>query len=198
MKLTRGHRFARGLASLLAAVGLLAVYLLVVPPLVEALCGTERWSVKTGTDPDAVYVDLTTTWPVAVADMGAWDHPSSLPPNNRIDPYEFVVWTVNATLVQFKRETDSDYHLILADDAGNTVIAEIPDPNCVLPGSPFADFIANARAELDAVYTVRTSWTVVNVPVQVTGVGFFDRNHGQTGHAPNYVELHPVLDIQFQ
>jgi hypothetical protein len=32
----------------------------------------------------------------------------------------------------------------------------------------------------------------------VTGVGFFDRIHGQTGVAPNGIELHPVLDIQFQ
>jgi hypothetical protein len=36
------------------------------------------------------------------------------------------------------------------------------------------------------------------VPVTVTGVGFFDRIHGQTGVAPNGIELHPVLDIQFQ
>jgi hypothetical protein len=34
--------------------------------------------------------------------------------------------------------------------------------------------------------------------VTVTGVGFFDRIHGQTGVAPNGIELHPVLDIQFQ
>jgi hypothetical protein len=27
----------------------------------------------------------------------------------------------------------------------------------------------------------------------ITGVGFFDFPHGQTGHAPNDIELHPVL-----
>jgi len=31
----------------------------------------------------------------------------------------------------------------------------------------------------------------------ITGVGFFDRAHGQTGAAPNVIELHPVLDITF-
>ena len=36
-----------------------------------------------------------------------------------------------------------------------------------------------------------------NVPVQVTGVGFFDILHGQTGVAPNGIELHSVLDVQF-
>jgi hypothetical protein len=31
----------------------------------------------------------------------------------------------------------------------------------------------------------------------ITGVGFFDYAHGQTGAAPNIIELHPVLDITF-
>jgi len=31
----------------------------------------------------------------------------------------------------------------------------------------------------------------------VTGVGFFDFLHGQTGVAPNGIELHPLLDISF-
>jgi hypothetical protein len=34
------------------------------------------------------------------------------------------------------------------------------------------------------------------IVVRVTGVGFFDRNHGQVGAAPNLIELHPVLAIQ--
>jgi hypothetical protein len=33
--------------------------------------------------------------------------------------------------------------------------------------------------------------------VRVTGVGFFDFLHGQTGVAPNGIELHPVLKIEF-
>ncbi len=35
------------------------------------------------------------------------------------------------------------------------------------------------------------------MPVTVTGVGFFDFLHGQTGVAPNGIELHAVLDVQF-
>ncbi|HEX7288398.1 MAG TPA: hypothetical protein VF532_19595 [Candidatus Angelobacter sp.] len=33
--------------------------------------------------------------------------------------------------------------------------------------------------------------------VRITGVGFFDRAHGATGAAPNVIELHPVLKIEF-
>jgi hypothetical protein len=160
-------------------------------------CGTERWPVKTGTDADVYSMDLWDVWPTSVAEMGSWPRPRTFPANNRVDPYEFYIWTVNATLVEFKRETDSDYHLVLADDQGNTIIAEIPDPNCVGAGSPFADYIANARAEMDAVFNVTTTFHYAYVPVTVIGVAFFDIAHNQTGHAPNYIELHPVLDIQF-
>ncbi len=31
----------------------------------------------------------------------------------------------------------------------------------------------------------------------MTGTGFFDFLHGQTGVAPNGIELHSVLDLQF-
>jgi hypothetical protein len=30
---------------------------------------------------------------------------------------------------------------------------------------------------------------------RVTGVAFFDFQHGQTGVAPNAIELHPILDF---
>jgi hypothetical protein len=40
--------------------------------------------------------------------------------------------------------------------------------------------------------------TKVNpTPVRITGVGFFDRAHGQNGVAPNVFELHPVLKVEF-
>ena len=35
------------------------------------------------------------------------------------------------------------------------------------------------------------------VQVKITGVGFFDRAHGATGAAPNVIELHPVLKVNF-
>jgi hypothetical protein len=34
-------------------------------------------------------------------------------------------------------------------------------------------------------------------PARITGVGFFDRAHGANGAAPNVVELHPVLKVEW-
>jgi hypothetical protein len=160
-------------------------------------CGVERWSVKTGTDPDASAVS---TGAVTTTTLGALDSlpkPSSLPANARIAPTETTVYAVTATMTVYKREDDSDYHLVLADAAGNTMIVEIPHPGCVGDSSPFKSAITSTRARFDATYTATTSFKTANVPVTVTGVGFFDFIHGQTGVAPNGIELHPLLDISF-
>ncbi|HMF90248.1 MAG TPA: hypothetical protein VKL40_06370 [Candidatus Angelobacter sp.] len=176
---------------------LLAVVLLAVSPALFAQCGVERWSVKTGTDPDAGLVNLNSFSNTTVASMRALTAPNPIPSNNRVSPTETTQWVINATLTQYKLEGDSDYHLILSDASGNTMIAEIPSPTCVGAGSPFFAGIQNSRSEFDARFTATTTFQTANIPVQVTGVGMFDFLHGQTGVAPNGIELHPVLDIIF-
>jgi Bacterial Ig domain len=160
-------------------------------------CGVERWSVKTGTDADAGLINLSSTSPNTILTMRSWTAPNPIPANNRVAPYETTVWVLNATLTEYKLETDQDYHLVLSDASGNTMIAEIPDPVCVGAGSPLAAGISNARAEFDAKFTATSSFQTANVPVRITGVGMFDFLHGQTGVAPNGIELHPVVDIVF-
>jgi Putative binding domain, N-terminal/Viral BACON domain len=162
-----------------------------------ARCGVERWSVKTGTDPDAALIDALHPTPTTIAIMRSWPSQASPPANSRIAPYETTAWTVEATLTLYKKEDDSDYHLVLQDAAGNTLISEIPCPGCVGTGSPFVAKIDNARAAFDARLTATTSFQTANIPVRVTGIGMFDFPHGQTGAAPNQIELHPIIDIIF-
>jgi hypothetical protein len=157
----------------------------------------ERWSVKTGTDADVGLVNLNSSTATTIASLRALTAPSTLPANNRVQPTETTVFTLNATLTQYKLETDSDYHLVLQDSSGNTMIIEIPSPNCVGAGSPFGPGISNARSQFDAKYTATSSFQTANIPVAVKGVGFFDFLHGQTGVAPNGIELHPILNITF-
>jgi hypothetical protein len=176
---------------------LLAFSLLIASSTLLAQCGVERWSVKTGTDPDAGLVDLSSSKNTTIASMRAMPAPSPIPSNNRVTPTETTVWVTNATLTKFKLENDSDYHLVISDAAGNTMIVEIPSPSCVGASSPFLSAIQNARSKFDSQLTATTSFQTVNIPVQVVGVGMFDFLHGQTGVAPNGIELHPVLDVIF-
>lgn len=160
-------------------------------------CGVERWSVKTGTDADAGLIHLQSITQTTIASLISLPEPSTLPANNRIQPTETTVFQLHDTLVEYKLETDSDYHLVLSDGAGNTMIAEIPSPACVGSNSVLLSGIQNARTEFNAQYTATSSFQTANVPVTITGIGFFDFLHGQTGVAPNGIELHAVIDIQF-
>src|SRR5215475_1861882 len=101
---------------------LLAVILLVVPSALMAQCGVERWSVKTGTDADSGKVNLNSSSSTAITTLRALPAPSPIPANNRVSPTETTQWVINGTLTQYKLETDSDYHLVLSDASGNTMI----------------------------------------------------------------------------
>src|ERR1051326_5981799 len=167
------------------------------PARANAQCNSERWSIKTGTDADASLINLNSKTSTTIANLTSITAPSTIPEDKRIRPTETRVWVISAPRVKFIHAYDSDSHMVFADSAGRTMIAEIPDPNCVGAGSPFAAGIAHARAQFDAKFTATTDFQTVNVPVQITGVGFFDYQEGQEGIAPNGIELHPIIDIIF-
>jgi hypothetical protein len=90
------------------------------------------------------------------------------------------------------------------------MIAEIPDPAALAPGSFFAQQIADARQAFDSRFALHpavapaqvlagAALALVKVAELVTlqGLGFFDFAHGQDGVAPNAIELHPVISIEF-
>ena len=175
----------------------LFVFASLAAPPIFAQCGVERWSVKTGTDADISQVNISASTATTIVSLRGLAMPATLPANNRVLPTEATVFTMNATLTQYKLESDSDYHLVLSDGAGNTMIAEIPSPNCVGAGSPFGPGISSSRSQFDGRFTATTSFQTANIPVAIRGVGFFDFLHGQTGVAPNGIEIHPVLSITF-
>ncbi|GAC1352034.1 MAG: hypothetical protein NVSMB1_10900 [Polyangiales bacterium] len=166
------------------------------PPI--SYCGTERWKVKVGQDTaTACSIGLSPT-ATTIASLRALDPGGSLPPFTRIAPTETTVFLLqDVTLVQFKKETDLDYHLVLQDGAGRTIIAEIPDPDCMPSSGPWYKLVKSTRDLLESKYSGSTSWTYPAVTVSVRGVGFFDVLHGQTGVAPNGIELHPILGLCF-
>jgi len=175
----------------------LGAVLLVAVCELHAACGVERWSVKTGTDPQAPSVNLSTYISSTIYNFHQSTRPSSLPSNGRVSPRETTQYRLGATLTKYVRESDSDYHLVIVDSAGRSMIIELPSINCVGAGSPFGPGISHARQQFDARFTATTSMKTTSTPVTIKGVGFWDFLHGQTGVAPNGIEVHPVLDITF-
>ncbi|CAN5533276.1 hypothetical protein BH10ACI2_BH10ACI2_07120 [soil metagenome] len=168
-----------------------------LPVATIAQCGGERWNVKTGIDADAALVNLNLLTPATIESLVSLPKPKTLPDNKRIQPAETTMWTLSATLIRYVKSYDADYHIVFQDAAGHTMIGEIPDPGCISLSSQFRSGIIHARAQFDAMFTATTTFKTANVPVVITGVGFFDYNEGQEGIAPNGVELHPIVDIAF-
>ncbi|MEA2571216.1 MAG: hypothetical protein QOI24_3217 [Acidobacteriota bacterium] len=162
-----------------------------------AQCGVERWTIKTGTDSGASSINLSSWVSSTIYNMQQSAHPASLPATTRIAPRETTQYSLSGTLTKYVKEGDSDYHLVIQDSAGRTMIVEIPAPNCVGAGSPFGTRISNARSQFDAKFTATTSFKSTSTAVTVRGIGFWDFLHGQTGTAPNGIEIHPVLNITF-
>ena len=165
-------------------------------------CGTERWAVKTLSDPGASQVVMEPE-DATVAELVAIPAPKQSSATMRIHPLEKKTLRVHATLEGFKRESDQDFHIVISDpdDPSKTMIAEIPDQDCsgACTATQKHDFQATRDLLVSRFGEAKSSFTKIkgNVPVVITGVGFFDFAHGQTGLAFNCVELHPVLSIEF-
>jgi hypothetical protein len=166
------------------------------PQLASVSCPVERGPVKEGSDADRYKVSTTVT-AASIYYLRSRAKPSSYPRNNRIAPVELRTWSVTAILKQYKQESDGDIHLVIKDSAGRSMIAEIPYGGCVPTTSRWKSAIASARAAFTHVYAVSTSWHYVSRSVTLRGLGMFDPLHGQTGVAPNGIELHPVIYVAF-
>ena len=160
-------------------------------------CGVERWSVKTGTDADAGLVNLNSAVRTTIAALRGIPPPGTIPLDHRVAPTETTMYVINGTLTLYKLESDADYHIVVQDSAGNTIITESPNPGCDGTISPFDSAISAVRAKLNARLAATPNFQNANLPVQMKGIGFFDFIHGQTGVAPNGIELHPLLDVAF-
>lgn len=179
----------------------------------EFLKRKERWAIKTGVDKGAAEIDvsdegLKRATKITVAELVQLKKPK-VPPAApfedygvvRLRPVEFTVYQIDAELVGYKLvKDDQDLHLVIRDAGGNdessTMIAEIPDPSVVLKTAPWRPRIALVRSKFYELFKPRSTYKECSIPIRITGVGYFDKPHGQTGVAPNAIELHPVLAFE--
>jgi len=140
-------------------------------------CGTERWTVKTLQDRPRLLPVKDTT----IAFLVSRPAPRRLP-DTRL-PFERHVYRVHAAVTLVREADDFDLSLVLQDAKRRHMTADAPLPACAPGATAYRrKQMAKARAAVR-----RCSKGVV------TGVAFFDFKHGQTGVAPNAIELHPVL-----
>jgi hypothetical protein len=195
-------------ASMAAATAVAAATPVLASPVVPhrvaraSSCGSWRWPVKTGSDADRFQVDRTAR-NTSIHYLRTLNPPpqfGSFAHDHRIKWPEFHTWRLrHAFLVKAIREDDRDLHLVLRNRHGKTMIAEIPSPSCVGAKSLWKTQIRRARRSVTSRYTItHESWTHIRRYVTIKGLGFFDEIHGQTGVAPNGIELHPVTRIRWR
>lgn len=162
-------------------------------------CGTERWAVKTLMDPDASAIN-TTPVDTTIEDLVAIPRPaSSTIPEDGRNAVEKKVYRVHARLLRYKLEDDQDIHIVLGSirDPRVTMVAEIPAGSCTT-NQDYGPLFDELRQDLSLRFGrpgPRFRQLPRNTRVVVTGVGFFDFLHGQSGMAHNGLELHPVIGL---
>lgn len=178
-------------------------------PANEPACGLERWHIKTLADADAPYVHMN---PVtsSVPELRALSAPSDFSVKNdtrRYDPVERQAYRVHALLVGWKQETDSDFHIVIADPnaPAHTMVVEVPDPSCqTSQASGYAPRYARVRNAFVTCFGLvprRFTKFAGHMIAELDGIGFFDVDHGQTGRAKLGsakvdIELHPLLRVK--
>jgi hypothetical protein len=181
-------RLARlGAATILVLVGIAAAVSVAAGSGVSAgeatkspACGVERWTVKTLQDRPRLLPVRDTT----ISFLASRPAPSSLP-DSRL-PFERHIYRVRAAVTLVRPEDDSDLHVVIEDGKGRTMITEAPLPAC----APRATALRRKQM------SVARSAVRVCPRAVITGVAFFDFKHGQTGVAPNAIELHPILGFR--
>ena len=174
--------------------------------------GSERWPVKTVTDPDRAKIGQQTEQ-TTIERLWLLKRPDDMPLKSRAKKYqatraegpETTIWQIEATIISHKWEDDGDYHVVVSSlTTGRTMIVESPQDGLdvngepfVDPSSPFKQQIEQARDKLRTRLNPKPGFHSASILARITGLGFFDIDHGQTGLAKtNAIELHPVIDIE--
>jgi hypothetical protein len=162
-------------------------------------CGQERWGIKTLSDPDTTLINFNELKFTTVDEQIHMERPEGrMGERQASETNEYVF---DCKLIGYKKEKDQDFHIVVADvSTGETMVIEIASPECesVKQSGRYEQmkevhdwFVQNIGMPHSSFYHLP-----VPIKIRVTGIGYWDFLHGQTGMATNGREIHPVLSIQ--
>jgi hypothetical protein len=200
-------------------------------PALAANCGgSERWPVKVASDPEAVDIDTANVIDINIADFNKLLPSEAIANSDEFDRMQIEkrVYRIHGFVALYKLEPDGDYHLAIADatarvtrggrktrPTGHSFVAEIPRPKCF--AGKYGEYPATSRFPSEIAATRQAFEQGVagvnarrispgSIPATMTGVVFFDFDHGQVGRGKSHkdangkrlvIELHPILSIAF-
>jgi len=159
--------------------------------------GEERWKQKVLIDNEANQIDETPE-ETTIEELSKID--TKLKENRygegkpRMEIEKKVYKIKHCFITEIIRENDNDLHLVIEDGDKHTMIAEIPDAQCPdALNSQWVEFFGDVMETIE-----NHANNYRHFMFTITGVLFVDKSHGQTGKAPNNVEIHPVLEIKVE
>jgi hypothetical protein len=164
-------------------------------------CGEERWNIKTLSDPDTTLIKFNELKATTVSEQIDLARPEGRMEERQ--ETETTDYTFACNLIGFKKEKDQDIHIVVADiNTGERMVIEIANPECetVKTSGKYAQMKAVHDWFLDNIGIPHNTFYYLPEPkeITVTGIGYWDFLHHQTGMAANGREIHPVLSMQLK
>lgn len=161
--------------------------------------GTERWDVKVLADPEESQIDFS-----PLATTVNWLRKQNVhrtAGDASRQGIEFKTYEVKCYIKFYKKEDDGDIHIVICDTktGTKTMIAEVPGIDCSLVSqSGFKDQFKAVWKVIDDNTTGHSGneYYMKKKKYTIDAVAFMDFDHNQTGHAPNDLELHPIIYIK--
>jgi hypothetical protein len=159
-------------------------------------CGGTLWRLMTLSDPDRRKVNLRGA-PMTIADIAGLEAPRVFPPR-RTTSFQRSVWRMRAVIDRYRIASNGEIVLALFSiDSGKYMNAYLANPHCLGPRARDRTGMIAARRELTShCPTVKTSWELLGVTVELGGVGFWNPNHSTRGALPNGAELRPLTNLK--
>ena len=158
--------------------------------------GKSRWDVKILTDKEAQKINYNPF--VTTIERLIYIEPKvKLKKTTPRFGIELNAFSIQCRIREYKLSDDGDLHLVLMDALNPelTMVGEIPDPYCSsVMKSPKINEIIKARSDFK--HTPLFKGQIDTSLYIITGIAFYDKDHGQLGAAPSAVEIHPILSIK--
>lgn len=164
-------------------------------------CGQERWGVKTLSDPDTTLINFTVLNPTTVTEQVRMKRPDGRMGSRLAS--EAIEYVFDCKLIGYKKEKDQDFHIVVADiNTDETMVIEIASPECesVQQSGKYEEMrtVHNWFEQNIGVPHYSFYYLPQPIEVRVTGIGYWDFLHHQTGMAANGREIHPILSMQLK
>jgi hypothetical protein len=159
-------------------------------------CGGPLWRLTTLSDADRAKVVLKPT-DTSIGTIATFTPPARIG-TRRTTPFEAHAWRFEVVVDRYRIGSDGEIALVLYSIPQAVYMnAYLANPRCLSAATRDRGHIVAARKEFtDHCAPVTSSWQLLGISAQITGVGFWNPLRSTRGALPNGAELRPIIDFK--